>query len=373
LDSSDEDVDVAAKRPLSESEAISKRKERKRLRKDKLIKQLDRKKARLKEDEAEKKARSVFEAQERKRAENGRGRPWTVSLALPGSILANAQGGELRAYLAGQVARAAAVFNVDEVVVFDDQGGREDGQHDKSCLLLARILQYLECPQYLRKNFFPLHPDLKHAGVLNPTDMPHHLRDGEVGAGHYREGVVLDRPPKKGSGSLVYVGLKREAVLDRKLEAGTRVTVRLDLNEEEGKSNKPIRGKAVSPSQPRTEMGLYWGYRVRLASTLSAVFSGCPFDGGYDLTVGTSERGQAVDGTRLPKPFSHMLVVFGGVQGLEVALEADPDLTGGDPAPLFDLYLNTCPLQGSRTIRTEEAVLVTMSSLRPKINEIQSS
>ena len=31
-------------------------------------------------------------------------------------------------------------------------------------ILLARILQYLECPQYLRKHFFPKHPDLNYAG-----------------------------------------------------------------------------------------------------------------------------------------------------------------------------------------------------------------
>ena len=118
------------------------------------------------------------------------GRRYTVSVALPGSILDNAQSPELRAYLAGQIARALAVFNVDEVVVFDDEGkttGQEDtegdfsgiGKRGKGCLQLARVLQFLECPQYLRKDFFPIHKDLKYAGVLNPTDMPHHLRATE--------------------------------------------------------------------------------------------------------------------------------------------------------------------------------------------------
>jgi len=31
---------------------------------------------------------------------------------------------------------------------------------------MARILQYLECPQYLRKSFFPQHKDLEYAGQL---------------------------------------------------------------------------------------------------------------------------------------------------------------------------------------------------------------
>lgn len=50
------------------------------------------------------------------------GRPYTVSVALPGSVLDNAQSPELRTYLAGQIARASVVFAVDEIVVFDEQG-----------------------------------------------------------------------------------------------------------------------------------------------------------------------------------------------------------------------------------------------------------
>ena len=48
-----------------------------------------------------------------------------------------------------------------------------------------------------------------------------------------------------------------------------------------------------------------------------------------------------------------MLVVFGGVKGLEAALEADDKLDANDPRELFTNYLNTCPVQGSGTIRTE--------------------
>lgn len=112
----------------------------------------------------------------------------TISIAVPGSILENAQSAELRTYLAGQIARAACVFCVDEVVVYDDIGDKlgtkkskleeTDGVKiaRKSCVQLARILQYLECPQYLRKHFFPIHKDLEFAGLLNPLDAPHHLR-----------------------------------------------------------------------------------------------------------------------------------------------------------------------------------------------------
>lgn len=41
--------------------------------------------------------------------------PYTLSIAVPGSILDNAQSQELRTYLAGQIARASSIYCVDEV------------------------------------------------------------------------------------------------------------------------------------------------------------------------------------------------------------------------------------------------------------------
>ena len=49
----------------------------------------------------------------------------------------------------------------------------------------------------------------------------------------------------------------------------------------------------------------------------------------------------------------HALVVFGGLEGLEAGVDVDPNLQVTDPSVLFDFYVNTCPSQGSRTIRTE--------------------
>lgn len=111
----------------------------------------------------------------------------TLSIAVPGSILENAQSQELRTYLAGQIARAACIFQVDEIVVFDDYGDEANSKKSTiegsdglvtarhSCVQLGRILQYLECPQYLRKSFFPIHNDLKYCGILNPLNAPHHM------------------------------------------------------------------------------------------------------------------------------------------------------------------------------------------------------
>ena len=42
-------------------------------------------------------------------------------------------------------------------------------------------------------------------------------------------------------------------------------------------------------------------------------------------------------------------------------------LPGSESSALFDLWVNTCPGQGSRTIRTEEAVLITLARLRQHV------
>lgn len=56
----------------------------------------------------------------------------------------------------------------------------EEKKKLKSCEQLVTLLQYLECPQYLRKHLFPIHNSLKYAGVLNPLDAPHHLRKDDT-------------------------------------------------------------------------------------------------------------------------------------------------------------------------------------------------
>lgn len=155
----------------------------------------------------------------------------------------------------------------------------------------------------------------------------------------------------------------------------TRVTVKFkDVENPEIVPGRELLADAVAPSAPREEAGYYWGYSVRAAGSLSAVLTECPFDGGYDLTFGTSERGIPLpifNGTSSGQPsipeFNHMLVVFGGVAGLEVAVKADEELEQlgvKSPEALFDHWVNLCPGQGSRTIRTEEAVWLGLMGLR---------
>nr|XP_045017107.1 putative methyltransferase C9orf114 homolog [Jaculus jaculus] len=344
-----------------------KKEEKKKWKDMKIRKKLERQLAK------EEQAKQQQEEEEGAAQRTDQGRPYTLSVALPGSILDNAQSPQLRTYLAGQIARACTIFCVDEIVVFDENGQdaktvegdfKGVGKKGQACVQLARILQYLECPQYLRKAFFPKHQDLQFAGILNPLDSPHHMRQDEES--EYREGIVVERPTKPNQGSFVNCGLKKDVKIDKNLEPGLRVTVR--LNQKQLPECKAYRGTVVSSQEPRIKAGLYWGYTVRLASCLSAVFAESPFQDGYDLTIGTSERGSSMASAQLPS-FRHALVVFGGLQGLEAGVDADPNLEVTEPSVLFDLYVNTCPRQGSRTIRTEEAILISLAALQPGLTQ----
>lgn len=68
--------------------------------------------------------------------------------------------------------------------------------------------------------------------------------------------------------------------------------------------------------------------------------------------------------------FRHALIVVGGPQGLEYCLANDPlAAKHTEPSTLFQRYLNICPDQGSRTIRTEEALLITLAYLQPALDQ----
>lgn len=112
-----------------------------------------------------------------------------------------------------------------------------------------------------------------------------------------------------------------------------------------------------------------------LPSSLRLPPSECPFAGrSYDLTLGTSERGERTPAAALALPrFRHALLVLGGPEGLEAALTRDPwGSHHTSPAPLFGRWLNTCFGQGSRTIRTEEALLISLAFLQPALEAVQA-
>lgn len=140
------------------------------------------------------------------------------------------------------------------------------------------MIKPIHCPfdRYLRKALVPVSSDLKFAGLLPHLESSHHpSRDEGL---YYREGVTLD---KEGACTLVDVGLYRRARLEKQIQPGVRVTVELPqpiAAADTHKGQKPINAKAVSPKVPREKSGLYWGYSIRLASSISRVMTESPYE-----------------------------------------------------------------------------------------------
>jgi predicted SPOUT superfamily RNA methylase MTH1 len=254
----------------------------------------------------------------------------------------------------------------------------------------------------LRKHVFGEHPNLRGTGKMPPLDMPHHLKRDEWC--QYREGISLPAAASKASkkkespSTLVDCGFEHPVRVSVFIPPNQRMT--LKFADEDPPPNWPHLTKAeienldvepTDPNAPREEGGYYWGYGTRRANSLSAIYTECPYEVngeiGYDCSIGTSERGVSLSDiiplshklsssssvkapAQLPSRYRHLLVIFGGVAGLEPAVVNDPELgakgfTKEKAHEAFDYWVNLVPGQGSRTIRLEEAVLLGLMGLKP--------
>ncbi|GMT18528.1 hypothetical protein PFISCL1PPCAC_9825, partial [Pristionchus fissidentatus] len=313
-----------------------------------------------------------------------KGKPYTLSIAIPGSFLLNAQSAELRTYMAGQIARAATLFRVSEIIVYDESSKMTDDQLDmywgghwhgdiqpaesniEANFHLARILEYLECPQYLRKTLFLKQRPLQYAGLLNPLDSQHHLKAYDLQL-RYREGVIMDKPVKKGRGALVDVGLDKELELEDEtpLPAGTRITV--EMGPPDTDLGRRYRGRITSAKKAAAATGQYWGYSVRIAKRIGEVID----HDKYDCIVGTSPKGaRAAELEVDTMKHSNILVVFGGIEGVDAAIEGDEAYEQTSAEEAFTLLLRPFVANGSRSERIEENVLVGLSTVDSRIADL---
>ena len=213
----------------------------------------------------------------------------------------------------------------------------------ESAYTVKKLLEYMECPQYLRKLLFRREAVLRYAGLLPPLRTPHHpLRGEDFG---YREGVVIGRI---GERSLVYAGLDEPVIVDSELEPGSRVTLKIA----EG-------GHAKVVSEEEVE--LYWGFRVEVSSGLVEAIR----NSGAELVIATSKYGVPAEDVlddleRDLKRASRVILVFGSRdRGLfEISRKWGLELED-----IADYILNFVPLQGVETVRTEEAVYAVLSIL----------
>lgn len=271
-----------------------------------------------------------------------------LSIAIPASVISDTPHLREKTAKIGLIARSAAIFRVDEIIVYPDNV-KVDQRRDSEFIEL--LLNYLETPQYLRKALFKLDPDLRYAGILPPLRTPHHPVSGKtkhLQVGEYREGLILS---ERKEGLAVDIGVQQPALLRQKQFAiGERITVQVI------KVGTLVEVQVVD----RNEVPVYWGYTVRVEKRPFGRLVG---DGEFDLIIATARIGdpfmmivdEIVD--RWAESGS-VLVAFGApARGLH-EIVADEHLKLDEIA---DFVVNTIPNQGTVTVRAEEALLATLA------------
>jgi len=273
-----------------------------------------------------------------------------LSIAVPASIVSDVPHLREKTSKVGLIGRAAAIFRVDEIIVYlDNPHVNQAADID----LIVTLLAYMETPQYLRKRLFKLEPELRYAGVLPPLRTPHHplnRRMKNLKLGEYREGVVLS---KTKAGVLVDIGVEKPALIPNlHLPIDKRVTVKVT------RVSKRVEAELVN----RDEIPEYWGYVVTAEkrSFGKIVKSNC-----FDLTIATSKHGIPLASVTEKivekwKRADKILVAFGApTQGLYEIVEQE----GLDLHEIVGFVVNTIPMQGTETVRTEEAIIASLAVL----------
>ena len=256
-----------------------------------------------------------------------------IAVSLPDTVLEDKESPREKTAKLGLIARACAIYGVDVIEVFRDPKTKGEDE------MVRKVLRYLETPQYLRKRLFPLDEELRYAGMLPPLRIPSHkakIPADRLAVGEVREGVV-------NPDGTVDIGLDVAPKLRQKSPPGRRVTARVV-------SLTPLMADLL----PRETAGTYWGYSVE-AKTGAEVLS----DPRFGLKIATSRLGTTVsDGLGLLRSSlrraNGVKLIFGSPsRGLF-------DIMGKDLPRRVDYVLNFFPEQQVETVRTEEAVFVSL-------------
>ena len=273
--------------------------------------------------------------------------PARMTVALPASMISDTPHLREKTAKLGSIARSCSIFGVDRIIIYHDDPKRNQKQDLQTC---AEILQFLETPQYLRKRLFSIGPNLKFVGILPPLQIPSHnvpRKMQNCSLGDLREGVVTAR---SGSTLELDVGLESFVECQGTLSVGTRVTVKLTSID-----------KLACELVDRTKISIYWGYQVRAQKTaLGTILE----KEKYDLRIGTSRYGQPLKDvwSKLLNSLSNegtVMIAFGSPKaGLREILQREEK----KPEDVFDAYVNMVPNQETLTVRTEEAVALSLST-----------
>ena len=265
----------------------------------------------------------------------------SLSVAIPDTSLIDSKSLMEKSLRVAQFARSLSIFRIEKIYIYHDVSSTVRPDDYKLIILL---LEYLDTPQYLRKLLYPRMKLLQFAGILPPIQSPHHkkfIRVCKIRSGETRLGALL----RDGGSWVVDVGLDRTVPFEGRNKVPRKA--RFKLSFKNGKLvAREIYGKAGDNE--------YWGYQVISVHTLteiSRMLSAPKF-------LIMSRRGKPISLimpliTRNFKQTSEFVLIFGSPRNdvCEIVGSIDENLVNSS------LTINMFPLQGTHTVRLEEALL----------------
>lgn len=272
------------------------------------------------------------------------GWPTSLSVVIPDTSLSTHENAADFTLRVGYMTRFMAMATVSRVIIYRENPGVDDPYGRRMELLL----KFLVVPPYLRKALFPLNEDLRFAGLLPPINIPTHPQRKGLKVGDVRVALL------SGHGKEALIDLNAKAQLD-----GGSFTMAPpgfpNLIFVRVTSLDPLRASACDyPGYP--------GFFVEtthsgLGQTLASL---------KGLKIGTSRYGEPYfrvlpqvlkELEREPRP---TYLVFGSPSSdLHEILKAQ----GYSIKGIFDYYLNMDPDQVVKSIRTDEAVPLSLVTL----------
>ena len=257
-------------------------------------------------------------------------RNWCV--LIPSTFTADEKNRLLRTYKIGLMARYVSIFGVPRIIIYYD----EDPKFESHGLgkFISKILSYCNCPPWLRKLSFGLSEDLKYVGHIEPLRTIHHER--EILNDH--TWAVVDSV-KKGYAEVTYRKNKRfrktKCKIIRKHKERDVILINLKQKIE------------VLPY----ELNFFFGYDVRYINRPLHEVLDLLDSEGYRI-IGLSRYGKRIREVQVNVEDKLALVFGGPFRGILNILSEEYY-----PEVIVNLINN----QNTKTIRTEEAVLMALT------------
>ena len=261
-----------------------------------------------------------------------------LSIAIPDSSLQDESTVLYKTKKVSIIARACAIFKINEIFIYKDKSGDKNDR-----MLLSTLLKYLETPQYFRRQLFPKSKLLNYSGVLQPLNIPNHLATSNkklIKNGDMRDGLIINYKGQK----FVDIGINKPIPYFGKMKSGTRIAIKI-INTQPKFTIKEI---------SREDVKDYWGYKVKERGNLFSILSS--WTGKIILTSKKGKIFTASDTGKFIKSNDPILFVFGTTnKGIHEILGTDIKKIQNSK------IINFFPNQATQTVRLEEAILGILS------------